>query len=64
MFKEKEVKTYIVRFYCDECGEEMTTTGLVLTSYPIKIEYICPKCNRKEYQPDHYPKTIYKEIEM
>lgn len=62
MTVEREVKTYLTRLYCDECGEEMTTTGLILTSCPVKIEYICPKCEHKEYHSEHYPQTSYKEI--
>lgn len=60
--KEKEVKTYIVRLYCDECGEEMVSTGKVIFTYPIQFEHKCPKCNKIECLTEGYPKTIYKEF--
>lgn len=37
----KEVKTYEVKAYCDKCGGEMKSAGLVLTSNP---PYYIHKC--------------------
>ena len=34
---------------CDKCGETMDEMPWVLTSYPPKLEYRCPKCNNIKY---------------
>lgn len=44
MIKKKEAKTYIVRLYCNNCGNEIASTGVVLTSYPEQYPYECPNC--------------------
>ena len=64
MIKEVEVKTYINRLYCDDCGEEMVSTGELMFSLPLQLKYRCPKCGREECMTDAYPKTVYKEVEL
>ena len=39
MIEKKEAKTYIVRLYCNKCGNEMKSTGVVLTSYTAQYPY-------------------------
>jgi transposase-like protein len=49
MIKKKWVKAvYIKEMYCDVCGEKMEKSGLMLTSFPPQIEYICKKCGYTE----------------
>ena len=62
MFKEKEVKTYIVRLYCDDCETEMVSSGELMFSMPLQLKYICPNCGRETCVTDSYPKTVYKEL--
>lgn len=62
MLKEREVKSYMIRLYCDECGEEMVSTGQLFFSYPLQLEHKCPKCGYVLHTTEGYPKVIYKEI--
>ena len=59
--KEIEVKTILIRRYCD-CGGEMRPTGNVLCSYPPRYTHACNKCGNIEAYWDNYPKVEYKEI--
>ena len=63
MIDKKEAKTYIVRLYCNKCGNEMASTGVVHTSYPIQYPYKCPNCGWKTTANERYPKIEYQEIE-
>lgn len=52
---------YIEYALC-ECGEVLVkNTDIVLTTYPIKYIYTCPKCGYRETSHDDYPKITYKE---
>ena len=62
MLEKKEAKTYIVRLYCNNCGNEMESTGVVLTSYPAQYPYECPNCGWKTTANEQYPKIEYQEI--
>lgn len=62
MLDKKEVKTYIVRLYCEQCGHEMVSDGTVLCSYPPQYPYVCPNCGSKITTNEKYPKIEYKEI--
>ena len=64
MLYKKEVKTFVVRLYCDDCGEEMISTGELIFTLPVQLKYKCPKCGRIENTTDTYPKTIYDEINL
>jgi hypothetical protein len=37
---------------CDKCGEELVYPhpGMILTSYPPKMEVLCPSCGFKGYK--------------
>lgn len=63
MIEKKEAKTYIVRLYCNNCGNEMESTGVVLTSYPEQYPYECPNCGSKITANERFPKIEYQEIE-
>lgn len=60
MLKSTEVKVFVERLYCDECGEEMVFSGMVLCSYPPKYPHECPKCGFKTTMEEQYPKIQYK----
>lgn len=62
VIKSKEVKVYMDRLYCEECGEEMAFTGMALASYPMKYPHICPKCEKRVIMAEIYPKIRYEEI--
>lgn len=42
------LKKVIHRVYCDECGLELHSTGMVYTTYPPQYPYRCSQCG-KEY---------------
>lgn len=60
--KELEVKTILIKRYCD-CGGEMLPTGNVLCSYPPRYTHTCNKCGNFDSYLDRYPKVEYKEVE-
>ena len=60
---EHEVKTYTIRYLCDECGKGwMKPTGMTLTSYPLQYPHVCSECGRNDTFWDKYPKTILRPI--
>ena len=66
MIKKTEVKVFIEKLYCDECGEEMKEVepSMVLTTYPPQYMYYClnPECSLKGktiYTHHHYPYIYY-----
>lgn len=51
MIKETRYKPkcYVARVpYCDDCNVELNRKDFVLTTNPLQLVYVCPKCN-KEY---------------
>lgn len=62
MLDKKEVKTYMVRLYCNNCNHEMQSNGSFLYSYPLQYPYICPNCGWKTTATELYPKVEYQEI--
>jgi hypothetical protein len=60
--KEIEVKTILIKRYCD-CGGEMLPNGGVLCTYPAKYSHTCNKCGNIESYWESYPKVEYKEVE-
>lgn len=62
MVKEREVKVFEVRLYCDKCETEMQPTGAVLCSYPPQYEHYCPKCNYRLNTSKSYPSVKYVEV--
>ena len=59
MVKSNEVKTYIEKLYCDNCGKEMIMSDMVLLSYPTQYIYKCPKCEIEITSEIQYPLTRY-----
>ena len=62
MEKRIEVKTYIIKKFC-ECGGEMLPNGCVLTTYPPMYSHDCDKCGKRACYDNEYPKMEYEEIE-
>ena len=58
----KRVVPVKVSYTCDECGQgEMLPTGLILTSWPEKIEHKCTNCKTTKYFTTKYPTIRYQE---
>lgn len=61
--KRKEVRTYEVRYICDECGsDKVYPTGMVLTSHPPKYPHVCIECAKNYTFKEKYPYTEYETI--
>ena len=63
MEKRFEVKTYLVKKYC-ECGGEMIygNNSFVLPCYPPRYPHQCNKCGATDSYIYIYPKMEYEEI--
>jgi hypothetical protein len=63
MEKEYEVKTLLLKYFCDDCqGEVLYKDGNILMSDPPKFKHHCVNCN-KEYLFNHkYPYTKYEYV--
>jgi len=44
---------------CEDCNVEMISTGNYLASNPTKYELICPKCWKKEFVKECYPRMNF-----
>jgi Zn finger protein HypA/HybF involved in hydrogenase expression len=62
MVKEKEVKVFEERLYCDKCETEMRHMGAVMYTNPPLYEYYCPKCHNKLKSLEVYPSIKYVEV--
>jgi len=60
--KEIRVKTYLVVYVCDACGEgNMEWNGMALTSNPPLYPHSCSKCKaERSFREIKYPHTIIK----
>lgn len=49
---------------CPECNVELVRGSLdaVLTTYPAKYLYVCPKCKKKYLLDSVYPKIEYEPL--
>jgi len=59
-----EVKTYMEHVFCDNCGDELVKSDIVLLTNPPKYRYECPNCGHSEDSFEIYPKMSYKEVEL
>lgn len=57
---EIEVPVQVIahRYACDECGEEMKATGMMLASHPPQWSHQC-KNGHKINLPKHYPSVAH-----
>lgn len=61
--QKKGVKTFIVRYFCDNCNTEVEPTGKVLSSNPPKYPHKCPGCEATYTFGHRYPYQKFKEQE-
>lgn len=61
MKKEKEVRVFEVKYYCDKCGKEVKFTGLSNLVSPSKYQHCC-ECGEKYWLNEIYPVIKYKEV--
>ena len=59
MEKEREVKSYEIKYYCDECQEEVIFTGLATLGNPQQFEHRC-ECGQTYWLKKQYPTIEYK----
>lgn len=59
MEKKTEVKTYIVNYYCDKCGNEVKFAGCTELTYPQRYRHYC-ECGEKYSLDKLYPVVEYK----
>jgi len=53
---EQEVKTYVVNYICDECGDGfMEPTGEIYLTNPPQYPHVCNKCGAKKTFNKKYP---------
>lgn len=56
-----EVKTFEIRAYCDECGEELKNDGRAYATAPYSYPYFC-KNGHKEVSTKVYPHLKHEYI--
>ena len=64
MIKKTEVKVFIEKLYCDECGGEMCMDDMtkMLLTFPPQYSYRCVNCGKTTVMNKPYPITIYEEV--
>ena len=60
--KKVEVKTYITKCYCENCGAEMKRLPYVLAVSPPLYTYECTECGHRENSFKKYGELEYEEI--
>ncbi|WP_020474525.1 hypothetical protein [Zavarzinella formosa] len=56
---EQEVKTFSVRYQCDDCGiGEMAPTGIMFMTHPPQYPHKCDKCGTERTFAERHPKVI------
>ena len=61
MEKRREMKVVQVALFCDECGEEMRSTGVMLAGHPAQYPHEC-KNGHVVKRGRTYPYIRYEEI--
>lgn len=64
MIKKTEVKVFVEKLYCDECGGVMYMNDIagILLTFPPQYPHKCVNCGKTTIVNEHYPKTIYEEV--
>ena len=57
--KQFQVKTYVIKAYCEKCGEELVEPDILFT-YPPQYKYKCPACGNETIYGTKYPSVFYK----
>lgn len=60
MEKEKEVKTFELNLYCDNCNTKMVEVEN--DNDPDVFTYKCPNCGTFSYSKIQYPLYRYEEV--
>ena len=60
MESRRLVEAVEVVLFCDECGEKMQHTGMILTSEPPWYPHKCPDCGLLKNYRKKYPYVEYK----
>lgn len=55
------VTWFLERLFCD-CGGEMKSTGMVLTSNPYQYPHKCSNCDFGATLHESYPRVMYEEV--
>ena len=59
--KDQEVKTFRVRLYCGECGEEMLPNGQAYMMNPPMYPHFCKNGHEYRVIGEYFPKIEYRE---
>ncbi len=64
MVKDKRLKRFMERIYCDDCEDELDLRGSEFcTNDGVTFKYTCHTCRNKTTSKIKYPRIIEKEIE-
>ncbi len=64
MVKDKRLKRFMERVYCDECEDELDLRGTEFcTTDGVTYKYTCPGCREQTKSKIKYPRIVEKEIE-
>ena len=64
MVKDKRLKRFMERAYCDECDDQLVLRGTEFCQNKgVTYKYTCPSCRNKTTNKIKYPRVIEKEIE-
>lgn len=59
MEKKEEVKVVEVRFFCDQCDNEVVFTGRIQPISPPNYIHACKKCSKQFIFKKAYPSIEY-----
>ena len=64
MIKDKRLKRFMERIYCDKCEDELVLKSTdFCTDKGVIYKYICTTCDNKTASKFKYPRIIEKEID-
>ncbi len=63
MIKDKRLKRFMERIYCDKCNDELVLIEESFDNKKIKYTYECSTCKNKTTSNFKYPRIIEKEID-
>ncbi len=64
MVKDKRLKRFMERIYCDKCDDELVLKSTDFnTSKGVIYKYICDTCENRTTSDTKYPRVIEKEID-
>ncbi len=65
MVKDRRLKRFMERLYCDKCEDEMVITEETFNGKKktVNYKYECKECNTSEVHSIKYPRIVEKEVE-